>query len=243
MRSSRHVWPDRDAPRGTAGGGPRRVAGHRSERYEQHWQANRRRAVARVRRYVKTNGLQYLWHLTFAENVEEVPTADKAFWAFSRWLSTRSIPWIAVREFQKRGAVHYHLAVDRFLPHSEVAAAWGHGFVFVSGPKHGWRVDRAASYLTKYIAKDIEDRRLQGYHSYLRSANLRRWDTEDTFTRSPEEFVAYMVAVGELLGWETHYCRLGDEYQVLGAGPGPEPLAPRLAATQPPRGASQGRRR
>ena len=220
VRASRHVWRvGAAAALGPGRGAPRRVAGQRSANYEQHRLANLRKAKARVRRYIKVNGLRFLWSLTFAENCVDVGVADKAFWALSRWLGSRGVPWLAVREFQKRGAVHYHLAVDRFLPHAEVEAAWGQGYVLVSGPKHGWSSASAAAYVTKYIAKDLEDKRLEGFHSYLRSSGLATWESIDTFTRSKEEFLALVTALCELYGWSPGYRWLGDEFQTYGAGP------------------------
>jgi hypothetical protein len=72
----------------------------------------------------KVNGLRHLWSLTFQANRNDAGVADRAFWEFSRWLGAQGVPWLAVREFQKWGAIHHHLAVDRFLSHSALEAAW-----------------------------------------------------------------------------------------------------------------------
>ena len=219
VRASGHVWRDQAGARPVAGGQARRRLGVRSADYEQHRAANLRKAAGRARRYVKVNGLRYLWSLTFQANESDVGVADRAFWKFSRWLGAQGVLWLAVREFQKRGAVHYHLAVDRFLSHTALAAAWGQGYVFVTGPAHGGKPGAAAGYLTKYLVKEIDDKRFVGRHSYLRCAGLAVWEVEDTFTRSEEEFIELMAGLAELYGWATSYCRRGGEFQTYGAGP------------------------
>jgi hypothetical protein len=190
------------------------TSGVRSADYEQNRAANLRKAVARVRRYVKMNGLRYLWSLTFRDNQEDIAAADRAFWDFSRWVGAQGVLWRA--GIPAKGAVHYHLAVDRFLSQPAVGAAC---FVYVTGPAHGGKPGAAAGYLTKHLFKEIDDRRLVGRHSYLRCAGLAVWEVQDVFTRSEEEFVRLMEAVAELNGWATSYCRLGGEFQAYGAGP------------------------
>lgn len=68
--------------------------------------------------------------------------------------------YVAVPEFQKRGAVHYHLLLNcPYIPADELARLWGQGFVKVNAIDN---VDNLGAYVTKYMTKDNVDERLAG---------------------------------------------------------------------------------
>lgn len=53
--------------------------------------------------------------LTFAENIQDITYADNEFKKFMKRFNykyKRKSKFLAVREFQKRGAIHYHLLID-----------------------------------------------------------------------------------------------------------------------------------
>ncbi|MFL2072876.1 hypothetical protein ACEN32_11285 [Marinilactibacillus psychrotolerans] len=57
--------------------------------------------------------------LTFAENIQDITYADNEFKKFMKRFNykyKRKSKFLAVREFQKRGAIHYHLLIDWQLP-------------------------------------------------------------------------------------------------------------------------------
>ena len=80
--------------------------------------------------------------------------------------------YVAVPEFQKRGAVHYHLLLNcPYIPADELARLWGKGFVKVNAIDN---VDNLGAYVTKYMTKDNVDERLAGQKSYFMSRNLKK---------------------------------------------------------------------
>jgi len=105
----------------------------------------------------------------------------KLFTRFIQKLRYRNtdLVFIAVPEFQKRGAVHFHLLVwgyDYGEIVSErntrrIAELWQHGFVDIS-PTDG--STKLAGYLTKYMSKTMRDERLFGQKSYTVSRNAMR---------------------------------------------------------------------
>jgi hypothetical protein len=115
-------------------------------------------------------------------DVVSVAEAYKAFTAFGvklRRQLERDISYIAVPEFQKRGAVHFHVLVfglgneaitaerrTRFF-----ANLWGHGFLDLLGTDGS---PKLASYLAKYMSKAMHDRRLVGKRAYSASRNVLR---------------------------------------------------------------------
>lgn len=80
------------------------------------------------------------------------------------------IKYLAVIEFQERGAVHYHVLSDiPYIPQKTLQELWGHGFVYINKVQH---VDNIGAYIVKYMTKDTSDTRLQGLQAYLHSRNL-----------------------------------------------------------------------
>lgn len=134
--------------------------------------------------------------LTYKENFDDVKESDKHFSRFiadMREELDQDFKYIAVREFQKRGAVHYHMMCDIDLKFKEkwetelyeveFAKIWGHGFVDIARMnKHRSEnskykdkpIDNVGAYLSKYFSKSAEDPRLKGHKIYLPSKGLLR---------------------------------------------------------------------
>lgn len=112
--------------------------------------------------------------LTFAKNMTDLKMANSLFKAYIRRLRIKygKFSYIAVIEFQKRGAIHYHLLSDLpYIPADELSMMWGQGFIKVNAVEH---VDNLGAYLVKYMTKDNADDRLQGEMGYLISKGLNR---------------------------------------------------------------------
>lgn len=131
--------------------------------------------------------------LTYASEMEQledqVSVSDKHFKAFIRKLSNRGkdkFDYIAVREFTKRGRVHYHMICNaplswqdndelRALERKIGEEVWCHGFVDIqrmNKTKKGQNVDNVGAYLTKYMTKEVNEERLKGKKAYLSSKGL-----------------------------------------------------------------------
>ena len=113
--------------------------------------------------------------LTFADNIQDLDHANKEFKKFIQRLRRRykGFKYAAAIEFQKRGAIHYHMMSDLpYIPNRKLAEIWGQGFVRINDIKH---VDNVGAYLSKYMTKgDGRDPRLRGRKMYLTSKNLDR---------------------------------------------------------------------
>lgn len=134
--------------------------------------------------------------LTYAENFKDVEQADKHFATFVKDLREEmdyDFHYIAVREFQKRGAIHYHVMMDVWLNvekeweirvwEKEFGKIWGHGFVDIQNMnRHQSKedkyknkaVDNVGAYLSKYFSKSADDERLSGKKLYLCSKGLQK---------------------------------------------------------------------
>ena len=130
--------------------------------------------------------------LTFKENITDIVYANKIF---NSWVSNvrklkKDFKYIAVPEFQKRGAVHYHILsnlgkedTNIVIPQKERTEKtkdlttlfdvkyWSRGFARVDFIKGDYK--KIYSYICKYMTKDIDDK-LFGKHRYFNSQNLNK---------------------------------------------------------------------
>ena len=159
------------------GKGGARVRGEASEENKQKNYSNtnqrRRDTIRRLACCNFDNKYDKFLTLTFADNKTDVKECNVLFKAFIRKLKRykEDLKYLAVIEFQERGAVHYHGLLNiPYIPQKELQELWGHGFVFVNAISH---VDNIGAYIIKYMTKDNKDTRLMGQKAYLFSRNLK----------------------------------------------------------------------
>ena len=116
--------------------------------------------------------------LTFAENekldITDVKSCNKEFKKFIQRLTRRydDLKYVAVIEFQKRGAIHYHMVCNLpYMKKKELTEIWGLGFVKINKIEH---VDNVGAYVSKYMSKEAADERLRGLKGYNYSKGLER---------------------------------------------------------------------
>lgn len=133
-----------------------------------------RRARTKVRRLCKAKGLSVMLTLTYQENMLDRDRMARDFDVFIKRVRRVSpgLQYVCVFERQKRGAWHAHIAVPRILSHYHhsgvlvrsydlLRSMWrgvtgAGGNVDVSRNKRVGRSSaKLASYLAKYIGKDI----------------------------------------------------------------------------------------
>ena len=122
--------------------------------------------------------------LTYKENMQDIEKADDDFKKFMKRFRYKfgDIKYIAVREFQIRGAIHFHMICNwrQFFENEEhvketerwfAENIWGHGFVDL---KVLDGVDNIGAYLIKYMTKNISIEAFKGKKAYLCSKGLER---------------------------------------------------------------------
>lgn len=126
------------------------------------------RARVTVRRKVLTIAADNLLTLTFRENVTDIDDAWKCFHYFIKQMRKRYRErwrYVAVPEYQKRGAVHFHLAIAGYYHHSTVRRCWlaavgekGGNIDFSSAKRrfgsNTKNSKKIAGYIAKYITKE-----------------------------------------------------------------------------------------
>lgn len=145
------------------------------------------RARKKVIRAINSNAdLNKFLTLTFEENITDLDYSNNEF---KKWVkrvnyhcfnTKKSVmKYVAVIEFQKRGAIHYHVLCNLpFVDIKKFQDIWGHGFVKlnrIKGDKKRFgtsECDNVGAYVCKYMTKDNDDPRLKERKSYLMSRNL-----------------------------------------------------------------------
>lgn len=112
--------------------------------------------------------------LTYSDNITDIKQSNYEFKKFVERLKYKygKFKYLAVIEFQKRGAIHYHMISDLpYIDNNELREIWGNGFVKINDIS---KVDNVGAYLIKYMSKDNNDKRLMGEKAYLCSRGLKR---------------------------------------------------------------------
>jgi len=123
--------------------------------------------------------------LFFTFTMVEVVRVERAYRLFTECISRlrrvygKHFRYIAVPEFQKRGAVHFHAlfwgfkekTIENERMYRTIQNIWARGYVdciYTDGSP------KLAFYVAKYMQKALYDKRLLGQKSYCASRNVRR---------------------------------------------------------------------
>jgi len=150
------------------------------------------RAKSRLKRLINSNA----WHwfkengkpfvpifvtLTFKDNLTDIQEANYEYKKFIQRINfalgykANRLKYVVVIQFQKRGAVHYHLVFFN-LPYvkdlkNELLKIWKNGFTNFRKIRNVKNVGR---YMTRYMAKDVNDKRLYGQKCFFGSNFLKQ---------------------------------------------------------------------
>jgi hypothetical protein len=137
--------------------------------------------------------------LTFEENLKDVVRAAYQYKKFIQKMNYKItknkkavIEYVAIPEFQKRGAVHYHAIIFN-LPYieniyDELNDVWANGYLILETVHN---VGMASAYLTKYFKKEISDERLICRRRYYPSRGLKK--SIVTFNQENNKFIMQFV--------------------------------------------------
>lgn len=178
------------------------------------------RAGSEVRRFTLTNGLCFLWTLTYREaplGRGEVVRHLRRFFERLQGAYGR-FPMLAVIERGKRGTkrLHCHLAVPLWLNHAVLQTLWSRGWVWVGDGSRcpgqpGMR--RLSRYLAKYLKKELEQEalgqvdRAPGEHRYYRTQGHTPTRLSFRF-EDPRRAIRAMIT---LIGTPAHAFAYGGE--------------------------------
>ena len=137
------------------------------------------RARRDLRRLVNTNicDNSKFVTLTFADNVQDFKVANKEYMLFVKRLNyflKSKVEYICVPEFQKRGAIHFHVVLFNvpYIDSNKLRELWGQGYVKINRIDN---VDNVGAYICKYMSKDFDsDDRLKGKKCYFSSRKLNK---------------------------------------------------------------------
>jgi hypothetical protein len=142
------------------------------------------RARQNIRRLILSNftDKNLFITLTFEDNITLTEVTNKVFKQFIQRLKRkyRDLKYLSVIEFQKRGAIHYHMVCNYPVELLEgdnrreqelnfYKYLWGMGFVKIEDITG---VDNVGAYLIKYLQKDFNRNFKEDKKRYLHSKNL-----------------------------------------------------------------------
>ncbi len=135
-----------------------------------------KRSATAIDRIIWSNpDMQIFITLTFAENIIDTKRANYLFNQFVQKYNyhnqNNKLKYLAVIEFQKRGAVHYHVLVNRFIAKNDLENFWKNGLTRIEKIRGGPK--QMKNYLVKYLNKNsYRDDRLWGKKMYFTSQNI-----------------------------------------------------------------------
>lgn len=148
------------------GGGAKRENKKKSEMSEPVLKKSIQRAKTMIRRKVKEMMADRMLTLTFRENVTDINVAWNCFHYFAKLLRKEfpDFQYVCVPEYQKRGAVHFHIAIKGYKNYNFVRKLWKRAVGQFDGniditdsrkaaDKNSWNPRRIANYIAKYISK------------------------------------------------------------------------------------------
>lgn len=165
--------------------------------------------------------------LTFADNIQDIGFANKKLNYFCLKIRRvfKNFKYLCIPEFQKRGAVHYHLLTNIDLTNNDLIYRqednkkffhikyWNEGFTSVEGLQNDKR--KIIGYISKYMTKDI-DNRLFGRRRYFYSQNLNKPKIEylDIDNLRHKEYLENILQSKELI-YQNNYINSYNSENVL----------------------------
>lgn len=150
-----------------------------TDRSEEYRHRSAYRAQNNIRRLVQTNFSSQSRFITLTfNNYQDFDIFDpkvtyQVLKLFLRRLEYKypGFKYLVVHEFQKRGAVHYHMICDiPYIPAKMLENLWGHGFVKVNKISNPAKV---GVYISKYLTKDAYLNKFDRVRKYSYSGNLK----------------------------------------------------------------------
>lgn len=199
---------------GRAGGRKGKLS---NEVSEEDRERNLKRVKRNCRRLAFANNLSIHLVLTYKVNMQDIDKADEHFKEFMKDLHViyPNVKYLATREFQKRGAVHYHVLLNQRVDNKKVQSIWGHGFISII--QHTNKL-KAIMYVLKYISKEVGETVMKTKNghtkkAYLSSKGLKKQVEGCTLRyliRTPEAYVHYQDKLNFMMtnlteGWDIEF--------------------------------------
>jgi len=185
-----------------------------------------RRAGAALRERIITGGLRRMITFTHRENVTELEVSRACVRRFLRLARGKweHFKWAGAAERQRRGAWHWHLAVNAYYDINVVRDLWRRA----AGPLFGNvnvkafdSASRGAFYLSKYLTKTFveEDERPRYGHHYVVARGLRV-DVRQYLLlgTTQDDLLAFVEEEARALGFATRAWCGHDRWKTSGTG-------------------------
>jgi len=190
---------------------------------------NIKRIKKKCRRLALANDLSIHLVLTYKENMQDVDKADNQFKKFIfelRQIYPR-LKYMATREFQKRGAIHYHVLLNQRVNNKKVQQLWKYGFISIM--QHRNKLT-GIMYVLKYIQKEIGETVMVTKNGHTKKAYLSSQGLKNELDKCtlkyvitlPEHYVLLQNRIDFIMtnlteGWDKEFeIKIDDERTIKG---------------------------
>lgn len=185
-----------------------KIEKEKREQTEEVKKENYSRSIKRTKRTIRElvncnfhNSYSSFLTLTFKENITDYDVAFNYWKRFKQKVEYAykiKLSYLGVVEFQKRGAIHFHICLFNvpYLEHSKLYDMWNSvctGGVYIERVGTD-TCDNVGAYVTKYITKDSEDffdNEYKGKKRYFASRNLKKPVVEELDTIAHKDHKEY----------------------------------------------------
>lgn len=168
-----------------------------------------RRNKTLFRRICLANKLNRHIILTYKDKYvycNDIDKADEQVKEFFKRLRKKysELKYVATREFQERGVIHYHILINMYVPIEELNFAWnGIKKVSLKGMEkeekfRGWvsvvchkDTMKAINYVAKYLMKEIENMRMETKNGYSKKMYLSSKGLKQAVEDAKESIVVH----------------------------------------------------
>lgn len=163
-----------------------------------------RRARTCIRRHIMGSACDRMLTLTYRQNFSDRNLADQHVTALLRIIKRwhKGIGYLAVPEYQKRGAIHWHIALNQRLDAKRVRSAWNKilaesGLIGNIDLQYFPDPAKQAAYLAKYVSKDMSDPKRGKRKRYKRNRGLVIPEMYVTVESHDEAFAKFNEIAGD----------------------------------------------
>ncbi|MFA5770487.1 MAG: hypothetical protein WC894_03270 [Patescibacteria group bacterium] len=185
-----------------------------SDRLEEYQKVSNRKSFSTLRSLIFGNFSIFDKFITLTfKDTEKFDIRDLTYCNFRKERFVKKLKeikpdlkYIIVPEYQKRGAVHYHILCNlQYIPKGLFKKYWIYGFSSIDAIKE---LDKSLFYLTKYISKNTYIAEFKGRRRFYASKNITR---PISLYGEPARLIAYQ------LYFKKPICSYSSETEWLGS--------------------------
>lgn len=190
---------------------------------------NLKKIKKKCRRLALANDLSIHLVLTYKENMQDVDKADNHFKKFIFELRQiyPKLKYMATRELQKRGAIHYHVLLNQRISNKKAQNLWNNGYISIMQHRNKLQ---GIMYVLKYIMKEVGENVMVTKNGHTKKAYLSSQGLKNELDKCtlkyvitlPEHYIFMQDKINMMMtnlteGWDKEFeIQIDDERTIKG---------------------------